>query len=438
MKLIKENERGSILITVLVLVVVSVLIMGAGISYFTMGEKRFYSHARRIQALNLAEAGIDYTTEELFNSEDIEALINSFKGSNPSATPFTQTFQLTGNTTNQTIKGKFITRIWNPDPNHDKEPPIMLEANENILISKGQVLSSSEEPLPYGEKTIYSVIKRPMLASEIFENAVSSKYNVTLGSSSKIKGNIHSGQDSSNYIDVSTSDSVDGSVKTPGNVYDNKNKITGEILENDPGYAINIPSLSEDLINLWRNPDSIDKDGTKFFDEIYYDVSKKFTGGSINWEDKNIYYSGELEITGGTFNLNNSIIYVKKGIKLSGNPTFIGTGIVVVDEGVIKGNKNTALNIAGTLNKDNDKPSIEFINLGTGLTTITGNGVTAAVISLNGEVSLTGSAYVKGVIVGKNVTVQGNATIEHKAVEIPGDPFTSLGPIQITKWIEYF
>jgi hypothetical protein len=28
----------------------------------------------------------------------------------------------------------------------------MLEANENILISKGQVLSSSEEPLPYGEK----------------------------------------------------------------------------------------------------------------------------------------------------------------------------------------------------------------------------------------------------------------------------------------------
>ncbi len=84
------------------------------------------------------------------------------------------------------------------------------------------------------------------------------------------------------------------------------------------------------------------------------------------------------------------------------------------------------------------QPSIEFINLGTGLTTITGNGVTAAVISLNGEVSLTGSAYVKGVIVGKNVTVQGNATIEHKAVEIPGDPFTSLGPIQITKWIEYF
>jgi len=61
----KSSEKGSVLIGVLILVIVVVMVMGAVASFITHGIQRTKTTSSRLQALYLAEAGVEKAIERL-------------------------------------------------------------------------------------------------------------------------------------------------------------------------------------------------------------------------------------------------------------------------------------------------------------------------------------------------------------------------------------
>ncbi len=61
----KSGDKGSVLISVLILVVIVVLVMGAVASFITHGIQRTKATSFRLQALYLAEAGVEKAIEQL-------------------------------------------------------------------------------------------------------------------------------------------------------------------------------------------------------------------------------------------------------------------------------------------------------------------------------------------------------------------------------------
>lgn len=82
-----NQERGSILITFLIITIVFVLILGAGVNLMMGGYKRVSSVAQRNQAHYLAEAGVEKALEDLQSGcRPISTTSATFPSSSPLGT----------------------------------------------------------------------------------------------------------------------------------------------------------------------------------------------------------------------------------------------------------------------------------------------------------------------------------------------------------------
>lgn len=424
------KDEGSILITLIVFVAICTLILGTGIVFIQNGNKRFLDVSRKNQALYLAEAGIDFITQLIYESAEVEELINDLKN-NPRVN---DTFQLENE-----LKGRYIVKIWKDESDGSLPPGIIINPTENLIISTGEVFiqkNGEQEIVPFGSKTVNCKVIRPLIPGTLFNNAIAAKQNITIGGSSIINGNAQAGQDSSNKVSVENSSTINGNIKTTGIVeIKGQGKINGIIDQNNPQNQVTMPIIDQQDIINWRNVNWSEYNGNIFSSDL------KITG---DYTFNSTYIDGSLNISGNGIIIleGNPIIYVKKDINISGTVKIKGTGIFVVEEGNNPSKKNnTSLSITGNVDNydtNDKKPKVGFINLGTGSTKISGNSVTAVVFSSNGDIDISGNSQINGSVIGNIVTTSGSSQINYQIPEVQYDPISYLGPIQITQWVERF
>jgi hypothetical protein len=311
----ESQERGSILITFLIITVVFVGVLGAGVSLMMGGYKRTSSVARRNQAYYLAEAGVEKALEDLQSGcRLIPATSASFPPSSPIGTyEYSVTHPLPGKaiitSTGVISSGKSVT----------------LEVHVDCA-------TPSPTPTPAPTPTPTPTPTLPPLDMALFANGdISLRGNIT------IRGNVGS----------------NGEIELRGNA----RIINGEWRKN-LGYTYPLPSFtpSPDLPSMGslsvKKKQSVTISGNAYYDSISVDNDATLTvnvgsGTQTLWV-RNLAVDGELQVVGtGTL-----ILYVESfstGNKAQLNTTtgsrteslalyYAGTQSVNIDnQAIIKG-----------------------------------------------------------------------------------------------------
>jgi len=195
----KSTEKGSVLIGVLILVIVVVMVMGAVASFITHGIQRTKATSARLQALYLAEAGVEKAIEQL--KEDWDNTAGSIGASDewidfPSSGDKIGKYKFTINPQDEGSDRRIIE-------GHGKVKIAGREVEEKVEV---EVVKIPEEPsggggggLPSFDYALFAANSITMgspgtIEGDVMTNATESgSVNLSSGSGGLIKGNLYIG-----------------------------------------------------------------------------------------------------------------------------------------------------------------------------------------------------------------------------------------------------
>jgi len=212
----KSTEKGSVLISVLILVIVVVLIMGAVAGFINRGIQRTRATSARLQALYLAEAGVDKAIEQLKEDWNI-TVPTPWPSSPPTPTPSYSPFPTSPLSDDKVGEYGFIIP---PDEG----------SGERKIEGYGKVEVAGREI----EEKVEVVVKLDKLT---FNYALFAGNSINLGSSPKIKGDVATNAGGPGSVNLSWGAQIEGDLYVgPG---------TGPLGPGvDSDYVVTIPEYS--------------------------------------------------------------------------------------------------------------------------------------------------------------------------------------------------
>ncbi len=469
----KSTEKGSVLIGVLILVIVVVMVMGAVASFITHGIHRTQATSARLQALYLAEAGVEKAIEQL--KEDWDNTAGSV-GASDEWIDFPSSGDKIG-------KYKFTI-----DPQDEGSDRRIIEGHGKVKIAGNKEVE---------EKVEVEVVKIPEEPSgggggELpgFDYALFTDGKINMGEgSSKILGNVATKR---GPVEFPSDSQIDGSLYFGPSVEDPRANITHpswkplqrqEGNNTEPCITGKIGSLAEDreylLPEFPEYPTRLDKrpdpnpdwdDAIVISENGYYPTfsigsNRTVTIDTGGEDEERIIVVDNLNITQGHIILQGSgklKLYVTDVFTMGGSSKInYGTN----GEGdparvtLYYGGKNTFtlgndVGLNGTVVvKDAE---VQINNAGklkggliSGGTKVTVQGDGSAVVKViyapNAAVKLDNSGKVKGAVVCQTFEASGNARLIYdesaQDIPLPGDVFpppeeneSEGGGISITSW----
>ncbi len=383
----KSTEKGSVLISVLILVVIVALVMGAVASFITHGIQRTKATSSRLQALYLAEAGVEKAIEQL------EVSWNNVTAADwvdfPSSPP------------SDKIIGQYSFEF----------PPDLQGTNKRVIKSSG---TAGSETVTVEVKVSKSLLPKVM-GDGIFAND-----EISLNGNASIVGPVNTNSTETGSISLGSNTGIDGDVNVgpggdPQNVISDYDKvidqITGEVGSLSESYSTPLPVFPEfpALAPGDLSDNRINADGS-------YDTINVKKGDTLT-----------INVGSGTRR-----IRVIKSLSVDGEIILEGTGkleFYIDKEFTIDGGINVGDNPSRLLlyykGKDDIQDDIQFtgnasfsgsiyakkasFSIG-GSGKIAGNFVTGS----DGEVKIAGNAWEYGVLYAPNATVKltGDASLE--------------------------
>lgn len=293
------NQRGIALFSAMMLGIALLLLGIVVSSYVTSGGNLFTQITQKDQALNIADAGLEWATAH-------------FDPDNPAAIVGTASY------------GRGVYEIATPS---------VIVPHERYLLQVTAYLPSKENPKH--TRTIQSILKA--IADPIFNFAIATGGNLNMSGAILVnsspaphEGNIHSNGD----ITTNGSPTVDGQTSASG-----LNSLDGG---NAHAPRIPIPTLTTARIDALYQEAAAN--GTTLFSNMggtlsgYYAPSSGWTpkqtgGATLSLSGNNtvpaggiVFIDGDLELSGGTTLSGNGTIIVNGQVKVTGNVSLGGNG----------------------------------------------------------------------------------------------------------------
>ena len=370
-----KDEKGIALVLALVLLVV-LSVLALAMVFLSRYETRFLVKERQSDAaLYIADGGVEYAIYELQ------------KGSSTYRGPTTD---FIGN------GGQFSVSV-----STQGQP-----ADFYVITSTGYVPNATN---PQETRTVRSVINISEEISSVFQNAIASQGDITLGGNVVVnsdtptaQGNMYSGGN----ILLQDNTTINGDASAVGTITtEGSSTITGE--ETEGTEPLDFPEVDT------ASYISEAQDGG--IHEGNYVVSSDEDIGPL-------YIDGDLVISGNHQVTLTGTVYVTGSVTLQGTPdaySFSGQETLVA---------NSDVTMQGT--SGSEIPLVISVH---GNVTLQGNISTqgSVIYAPEGTVTIQGSPDINGVIVGQEVVVQGSATITRQ-VDLTGYPLPGGGSSTIT------
>ncbi len=297
----KSTEKGSVLIGVLILVVIVVLVMGTVASFITHGIHRTQATSARLQALYLAEAGVEKAIEQLKEDWD-----NTFPtpSPSPSSSP---------------------SPSYSPFPSGDEVvgeygfiiPPPDEGSGERIIEGYGKVKIAGREVEEKVEVEVISIVGLPA-----FDYALFAGNSITIGNTPKIVGDVATNTKTVGNVEFTGNATIVGNLYIgpegdPDNVIETLEWLSLEDCfgEVEPGKKGEVRNLTKEIIypppefpnyptglDEWgnleiTNPATIDTDG--YYGSIIVHTTKLYIDTGSDPNEERIILVDNLEMSGG-------------------------------------------------------------------------------------------------------------------------------------------
>lgn len=377
-KMMKNNDGGALIITLMILVVVSIL--GMALLNIGVAESKFATYQeKKAQAYYLAHSGADSLASYIVKNPDNLP-------TNELETKISSIIDLPSAENDSLSSHRFANETFNVSLSK------ILGTNNLFIESQGKVDNVSQ-------KVSVNIIKRGL-----FENAIYAHKSLTLWSGAKVYGgDVQYGE---SYYAGNNAEIIDGEAYVGELEFD----------ANDfPSLGLNTPDnlviSNGEVISVTMDPPS-----------------------GIDYVNENIYYSSIEVNPKGKFVIdlnNNDVKIVVDTLNIEGTLEIIGSGkllLYVREEayfrGIINSNANNLFLYIGDYNPvSNSSGSYGYIELKTGNSVFNGY-----IIGINATVDITANLVYTGAIIAETVMVASNSEVHYDIEIFPEDlSFPSLG-----------